>query len=437
MRPFHSIELRRRRIALLGGAACALALFSALPAGAFQRAPAAGGIHTIQHVIVIMQENRSFDSYFGTYPGADGIPMQNGVPTVCVADPDGGPCVRPYHDTNDRNMGGPHFANTAVADLNGGKMDGFIETTESYNQTETTDVMGYHNASEIPLYWSYANNYVLQDHMFAPAASWSLPSHLFMVSEWSAKCSSATNPMSCVNQLALPDLEGSYAWTDMTYLLHKASVSWRYYVATGTQPDCDDPSGMSCQNQYSANTPDIWNPLPEFTTVQADGEVGNVQTLDNYYTAAKTGQLPAVTWINPNGRVSEHPPSLVSVGQQYVKSLVDAAMQGPEWNSTAIFLTWDDWGGFYDHVVPPKVDRNGYGFRVPGIVISPWAKHGYIDHQVLSFDAFNKFIEDDFLASQRLDPSNDGRPDPRPSVRENAPALGDLVNDFNFPPASG
>ena len=107
-------------------------------------------------------------------------------------------------------------------------------------------------------------------------------------------------------------------------------------------------------------------------------------------------------------------------------------MRGPDWNSTAIFLAWDDWGGFYDHVVPPKVDVNGYGLRVPGLVISPYAKRGYIDHQVLSFDAYAKFIEDDFLNGQRLDPRTDGRPDPRPTVRENVGLLGDLRNDFDF-----
>jgi phospholipase C len=107
-------------------------------------------------------------------------------------------------------------------------------------------------------------------------------------------------------------------------------------------------------------------------------------------------------------------------------------MEGPDWNSTAIFLAWDDWGGFYDHVVPPKVDQNGYGIRVPGLVISPYAKKGYIDHQTLSFDAYLKFIEDDFLNGARLDPATDTRPDSRPSVRENAPVLGDLANDFDF-----
>jgi phospholipase C len=107
-------------------------------------------------------------------------------------------------------------------------------------------------------------------------------------------------------------------------------------------------------------------------------------------------------------------------------------MKGPDWDSTAILLGWDDWGGFYDHVKPPSVDENGYGLRVPGMVISPYAKSGYIDHQTLSFDAYDKFIEDLFLQGRRLDPATDGRPDPRPDVRENAARLGDLMTDFDF-----
>ena len=112
--------------------------------------------------------------------------------------------------------------------------------------------------------------------------------------------------------------------------------------------------------------------------------------------------------------------------------LIDTIMRSPDWSSTAIFVAWDDWGGFYDHVVPPKVDANGYGLRVPALVISPWAKRGYIDHQTLSFDAYLKFIEDDFLGGARLDPKTDGRPDRRPTVREDVPQLGNLLNDFNL-----
>ena len=122
----------------------------------------------------------------------------------------------------------------------------------------------------------------------------------------------------------------------------------------------------------------------------------------------------------------------MSDGQAYVTSLINAVMKGPEWKETAIFLSWDDWGGFYDHHAPPRVDRNGYGLRVPGLVISAWAKRGFIDHQILSHDAYLRFIEDVFLKGDRLDPATDGRPDPRPTVREEVPILGNLLESFDF-----
>ncbi|MBF6594127.1 MAG: alkaline phosphatase family protein [Thermaceae bacterium] len=423
------------------------------------------GIHKIQHVVIIMQENRSFDSYFGTFPGADGISMKDGIPTVCVPDPASGVCVRPYHDPSDLNRGGPHGQKAAIADVDGGKMDGFIAQAEagqrlrcqgrndpSCSQPGQTNVMGYHDGREIPNYWAYAKAFVLQDHMFEPNASWSLPEHLFLVSEWAARCQSADNPQSCINALQnpfIPDrvlggraavvppggrlINPMYAWTDLTYLLNKNQVSWKYYVAPGTEPDCEDDSETTCvQKKQNAGTPGIWNPLPWFTTVQQDHQVQNIQDLSHFYADAKSGRLPAVSWIAPSGKESEHPPALVSVGQRYVTSLINAIMQSPDWNSTAIFLSWDDWGGFYDHVVPPQVDQNGYGLRVPGLVISPYAKKGFIDHQVLSHDAYAKFIEDDFLNGSRLDPKTDGRPDPRPTVRESLPQLGDLQADFDF-----
>jgi phospholipase C len=136
--------------------------------------------------------------------------------------------------------------------------------------------------------------------------------------------------------------------------------------------------------------------------------------------------------VIPSGDDSEHPPANILAGQRHVTNVINAIMSGPDWSSTAIFLAWDDWGGFYDHVVPPVVDGQGYGLRVPGLVISPYARRGFIDHQTLSFDAYLKFIEDAFLGGQRLDPLTDGRPDPRPDVRENAPILGDLRKDFDF-----
>ena len=302
--------------------------------------------------------------------------------------------------------------------------------------------MGYHDRREIPNYWAYADNYVLQDRMFESAASWSLPSHLYMVSGWSATCRPG-DPMSCVDALQGPqrlivDENGTpimipdYPWTDITYLLHRNNITWAYYLAEGDQPDCADDAMFCPLQPQEVVVPQIWNPLPWFDTVRQNDQVKNVQAIDRYYAAARSGTLPQVVWITPNQTVSEHPPARVSVGQAFTTSIINAAMEGPDWNSTAIFVSWDDWGGFYDHVVPPRVDVNGYGIRVPGITISPYAKKGYIDHQTLSHDAYLKFIEDDFLNGSRLDPATDTRPDSRPTVRENVPILGNLVNDFDF-----
>jgi len=425
----------------------------------------AGDIHKIKHVVVIMQENRSFDTYFGTYPGADGIPMRNGVPTVCVPDPQTATCVRPFHDAKDQNFGGPHYADSALADLDGGKFDGFIAQSikgvafecrqSSHNPAcgatgaAAQEVMGWHDPREIPNYWTYAKDFVLQDHMFEPNSGWSLPAHLFEVSAWSAHCSNPNDPMSCTSDLitlgeqrnvgtANPQgddtssLQPQWGWTDLTYLLYTHHVSWAYYVDQGYQPDCDDGYD-GCQPQpQQVGVPEIWNPLPDFVDVHKDHQIGNIQAASNFFTAAKQGALPAVSWIAPNQRDSEHPLALVSNGQAWVTSLINAVMQGPDWSSTAIFLAWDDWGGFFDHVMPPKVDANGYGLRVPGLVISAYARQGYIDHQTLSFDAYLKFIEDDFLGGARLDPKTDGRPDSRPTVRESVALLGNLMADFDF-----
>src|SRR6266568_5581259 len=144
------------------------------------------GIHKIQHIIVIMQENRSFDSYFGTFPGADGIPKG-----VCLPDPRHGGCVRPHPDHRDQNMDDPHGAQAYTHDVNGGKMNGFVAWAERQCQPGTPcrpDVMGYHTGSDIPNYWAYARNYVLDDHMFEPIRSWSGPAHLYEVSGWAARC---------------------------------------------------------------------------------------------------------------------------------------------------------------------------------------------------------------------------------------------------------
>lgn len=450
----------RRVIAVI-----AVGVVAPLARPAVQHDPSAAGAGTglekIEHIVMIMQENRSFDHYFGTFPGADGIPMTNGVPTSCQPDPRGGPCVRPFVDHRDYVVAGPHGEVSGRTTINGGRMDGFLKVSVNASRTcvnvysgcavDPTNVLGYHTRSDVPNYWKYAENFVLQDRMFQSNLGWSLPAHLYMVSGWSADCTQHRVPASCVDaagdlQAVHPDnfanpadvkldpLSPIYAWTDITYLLRRANVPWAYYVVAGTEPDCADEETLSCvPRPQNAFTPGIWNPLPYFDTVRDSGQVGNVQSIDNFFGAARNGTLPAVSWVIPSGDVSEHGPvGAVSHGQSFVTSVVNAVMRSPNWNSTAIFVAWDDWGGFYDHVVPPVVDENGFGLRVPALVISPYAKRGYVDHQVLSFDAYLKFIEDVFLGGRRLDPATDGRPDPRPTVREDLPILGDLSNAFDF-----
>ncbi len=438
------------RLATLALASCGTQTAQHTPHAKTKREPQQPqrGIHKIRHIVMIVQENRSFDSYFGTYPGADGIPKG-----ACLTAPGYKTCQRPYHDRRDRNGGGPHDQFAAAADINRGKMNGFLKTAvharsmcpvasqsmcAPYNNPRY--VLGYHNGADLPNYWAYARNYVLQDHMFESNISSSLAAHLYMLSEWSARCPNA-NPASCHTDIEAPQKPPGdstrpgpdFAWTDLTYLLHRHNVSWGYYIFAGAEPDCESDAALTCAPVgQSPRSPGIWNPLPYFDTVKQDNELARIQSLSSFFIAAKEGALPAVSWIIPNINVSEHAPYRISAGQTYVTGLINAIMRSPDWNSTAVFVFWDDWGGFYDHVRPPKVDGNGYGLRVPALVISPYARKGFVDHQALSFDAYVKFIEDDFLAGARLDPQTDGRPDPRPDVRENAPGLGNLANDFNF-----
>jgi len=443
--------------ALIACAAVAATLTSAPPASGRPRSDGpvdpSIGIMNLDHLIFVVQENRSFDHYFGTFPGADGLPRdEQGRIDVCVPDPARHTCDKPYHDTNGYDEGGPHNVHASRITVDGGMMDGAVRALEAIGNScrhkpaqipcekakpgpqGQPDVMGYHTAHEIPNYWSYAQHFVLQDRMFAPTDSWTLPSHLYLVSAWSATCPKPSDPMSCRSDLRWPGrrwvpADGAprpYAWADITWLLSHNGVSWSYYVGPGT---CVLPPCARKPNRASTNP--IQNPLPGFRTVEATNGFANIRPHADYFSAAADGTLPSVSWIMPSYSDAEHPPDNIGDGQAWVTKIVNAAMEGPDWLHTAIFITWDDWGGFYDHVKPIKIDENGYGIRVPGIMISPFAKTG-IDHQTLSFDAYLKLIEDRFLGGQRLDPATDGWPDPRPTVREDAAGLGDLAQEFDF-----
>jgi phospholipase C len=412
----------------------------------------------LDHLIFIVQENRSFDHYFGTYPGADGIPTKpNGSFAVCVPDPwQGGRCVPPFVSHATTFDGGPHDEQAAINDIDGGKMDGFAGSldprpTKCYvdrtlpncgdilGPQGQPDVMSTLPRRSIPNYWAYADRFVLQDAMFASADSWTLPSHLFLISGWSAYCPDPSDPMSCRSNLSLKAPaqrwdygdDPIYAWTDITWLLDANHISWRYYIGRDT---CWEPPCPFERNRSLESKP-VFTPVAGFTSFwngERDGIHDNLVSVQTYLRSAADGTLPQVSWIMPSSGVSDHPasPSTIRTSMAYVTELINAAMRGPDWDSTAIFLTWDDWGGFYDHVQPERIDRNGYGLRVPGLVISPYAKPGFIDHTQVSFDSYLKLIEDRFLGGRRLDPATDGRPDARPTVRE--PLAGDLWNAFDF-----
>ena len=346
--------------------------------GTTTAASGATGIKKIDHVVIIAQENKSFDTYFGAFPGAKGIPMKNGKPTVCSNDPTTGKCEKPYYNKKGTNFGGPHDAQAHINDVNGGKMDGFLfmeregrkvtckgEGTDkdfdpgcspAADKGAEPDVMGYRDARDIPNYWRYAEEFVLQDRFFAPVRTQSVPNNTARLNGWSATCDS-NDPASCKSDLNIPQVSPKgaepekFSQTDITYLLHKNNVSWRYYVE---------------KELKQGNTPLERNPLPSFTTVKQNGQLSNIQDMENFYAAAKSGNLPAVSWASSGPKNSEHPPASIQDGQAFVTRTINAVMQGPNWDSTAIFLTWDEWGGYYDHVPPVKVDQNGYGIRVPG-----------------------------------------------------------------------
>ena len=281
------------------------------------------GIHKIKHVIVIEQENRSFDSYFGTFPGADGIPMKNGVPTVCVPVPTGG-CQKPYHDTADVNGGGPHNEPSARARRqrredgrvhHAGEQseEGLCVNTSTIPRARTRprpDVMGYHTAAEIPNYWTYAKDFVLDDHMFEPVKSWSLPDHLYLVSGWSAKCSSPV-PVELRQRdpgpvHAGPDAAGTSirpstpapptSPTPGRTSPGSSTTSTSPGPTTcrpGTSPTARTTRAVTCPPvAQSYLTPGIWNPLPIFEDVQKDHQLRNIQPLNNYFAEAKAGTLP-------------------------------------------------------------------------------------------------------------------------------------------------
>jgi phospholipase C len=334
----------------------------------------------IRHVVFLVKENHTFDNMFGRFPGADGVTAGRNSQGRTVP-------LSPAPDFYRRDI--PHKWADAQTSYDGGRMDGFDllknGAEESYTQ---------YRSWQIPNYWRWARDFVLGDHFFSSEHGPSFPNHLYTIAAQSGGV--RDNPpgggaWGCDSPpgatVAVFDEEGKVErippCLDMLTLgdeLTSAGHSWEMYAPTETE------------GGYWFSVYDAIRHIRESPAWKQ-----HVVPTQRFAADARAGRLPDVSWISTPADVSEHPgTSGECVGENWTTRLVDAAMQGPDWKSTAIFLTWDDFGGFYDHVAPPQVDLFGLGFRVPLILISPYARRGLVDSRTEEFSSVLRFIEDDF-----------------------------------------
>jgi phospholipase C len=348
----------------------------------------------IRHVVVLMMENRAFDDLFGAYCPNQGpfCPTAvNGIPPgTCVPyDPSDRAlgCIAPYPFASNElpTDDPPHEWNSSHQAIDGGAMDGF------YNAEHSGIVpFGYYNASTVPVYYDLAQEYGLGEDFFSSALSYSLPNHWYLLA-------GAAPPLS-VNESALSSVtarheylnEANQTRTVQDLLNATPSVSWKYY-------DWVLPSYSTAINAHvgvvDASAYNYWSPLAARAESYTSWYDGHFVARDAFFADAASGQLPNISWVIPDFTFSDHPPADPASGMRYVASVVDALEAGPEWNSTALFLTWDDYGGFYDQVPPPLADPLGLSFRVPLVVVSPYTAPGTVVDDLGSFDSLLHFVE--------------------------------------------
>ncbi|HLH60865.1 MAG TPA: alkaline phosphatase family protein [Ktedonobacteraceae bacterium] len=346
----------------------------------------------IQHIVIMVKENRTFDNYFGTFPGADGATTYTGTDGKqhpLTHDP----------DTLVSDILHTHYAYLKAFDH--GKLDKFSQLKGAIQDIngQMEDVAdGQMYQSDIPNYWQYAQTFALPDHFFYTINSDSFPNHLFSIAatdddvfglphitkqkdKWNWGCDA---PPNTYVQQEHPD--GTFAKTFPCFsfetlgdLLTANGISWKYYAPGQGQ----DGYEWSAYNAISdiRNTQQWQQHVVDYTQFAKD---------------AAAGTLPTVSWLVQPSSVSDHPPASVCVGENFTVQQINAIMNNQSlWSSTAIFLTWDDWGAFYDHVVPPTGPNKylEYGLRAPLIVISPYVKPGFIDHTFYSFPSMLKYVE--------------------------------------------
>ena len=328
----------------------------------------------IKHFITLMQENHSFDNYFGTYPGADGIPEGTCVPR----DPDdrSAGCVEPHSLSGDPIIDLGHSGDVFKRQLNGGRMDGFVDAVGA-NPDAQKQVMGYYDDRDLPYYWNIADEYVLFDRFFTSAAGGSVWNHFF----WAT--GRPGNPDG--DTLRVEGFDDTPTIFDR---LEKAGISWKFYVQNYDPDITFRNPGVGDRGAQI-----VWVPLLNYNRFLDDPKLNErIVPLSEFYTDLENGTLPSVSYMVPSG-ASEHPPGSIQAGERFVRTLITKLMLSSAWDSSAFMWTYDDWGGWYDHVKPPRVDRYGYGFRAPALLVSPYAKRGHIDSTTLDFTSKLKFIE--------------------------------------------
>ncbi len=329
----------------------------------------------IEHFIVVMQQNHSFDNYFGTYPGANGIPEGVCMPTSLATQKDK-TCVKPFRVADHPISDLSHSDITFADQYQNGNMNGFVAALNKLNQDGMLS-MGHYDGQDLPLYWNLADQYVLFDNYFTSAHTGSITNRMFWVSG---------QPGNDVNRIP----EGGYGDIPTIFdKLQERGISWKFYIK-------DYDPELNYRNLKGLNylPPQVqWVPLLNFERFLDDPELfSRIVDLDEYYTDLANGTLPAVSYVLLLG-ASEHPLSDVTLGERAVKPMLNTLMQSDAWKSSAFLITYDDWGGWYDHVPPPKIDNRGYGFRVPSLLISPYARKGQINHTFLDHTSILKFIE--------------------------------------------
>lgn len=340
----------------------------------------------IKHFVTVMQENHTYDNYFGTYPRGNGFPAHVCVP-IDPQKPHRG-CVRPFHLGSNRVVPADpaHSTATARQQFNHGRMNGFVSALDRVNQDGRL-TMGYRNGRDLPYYWNLAGQYVLYDRFFSSALADNFINHLFWVTGGPAGEPAVPRGAELGN--ALP-LRGGRPITTIFDRLNGAGVSWKFYVQ-----DYNPKLTFRTFRRYPANRASqvVRVPLLSMPRYLKSPELrSHIVPLDQYYDDLLDNKLPAVSYIVPSGP-TEHPPSSVGSGQAFVRSLINSLIQSPEWKSSAFLLSYDEWGGWYDHVKPPQIDKYGYGFRVPALLVSPYAKRGFIDSTQLDYTSILHFIE--------------------------------------------